>query len=319
MVKIAVVGCGGIQNEHYRHLSAISDVKLVGHCDMDKARAEDAASRYGGDAFTEFEAMYDKVKPHAVYVSVPPFAHNGMEEAAAERGIHLFIEKPIAIDRSTAKRIANALKKSNVITCVGYCWRYYDTVAKAREVLKGKAVSLIRGCWNGGMPGVWWWRRMDKSGGQAVEQTTHIFDLARYLCGEVAEVYAAGSTGCQTQVEHYDVHDSSAVVMRMKSGATGVITSSCVANFGGDVSLEVITPEATVKISFGKLSVHEDGRVTEYRPKVNTYEEEDRAFIEAVRTGKRTKVKSSFADAAKTFFVTCAANESMQSGLPVKP
>ncbi|MBI5092154.1 MAG: Gfo/Idh/MocA family oxidoreductase [Candidatus Hydrogenedentes bacterium] len=319
MIKIAAVGCGGIQNEHYRHLSAIHDVKLVGHCDIDRARAEDAANQYGGDAFIDYEAMYDKVKPHAVYISVPPFAHSGMEEAAAARSIHLFIEKPIGWDCTAAKRIGAAIKRADIITSVGYCWRYYDTVAKAREVLRGKAVSLIRGAWNGDMPGVWWWRRMDKSGGQVNEQTTHIFDLARYLCGDVAEVYAAGATGCQTHVENYTVHDSSVVTLRMKSGAAGVITSSCVASHHGDVGLEIVTPEATVSIRFGKLTVHEDGTVTEYSPKVNIYGEEDRAFIEAVRTGKRTKIKSSFADAQKTFAVTCAANESMRSGLPVKP
>jgi predicted dehydrogenase len=169
------------------------------------------------------------------------------------------------------------------------------------------------------MPELWWWRRMDKSGGQVIEQSTHVFDLVRYLCGDVAEVYAAGSTGCLTNVEKYSVHDSSVVTLRMKSGATGVVTSSCVANHRATVGLEITTPEASLEISFGKLTVYEDGTVTKYSPKVNTYGEEDRAFVDAIRTGKRTKIKSTFADAMKTFSVTCAANESMQSGLPVKP
>jgi predicted dehydrogenase len=45
----------------------------------------------------------------------------------------------------------------------------------------------IPGYWVGGMPGVWWWRRRDTSGGQAVEQTIHLFDLARYLFGEAVK------------------------------------------------------------------------------------------------------------------------------------
>ena len=83
--------------------------------------------------------------------------------------------------------------------------------------------------------------------------------------------------------------------------------------------MEIVTPEATLELSFGALTVYEDGKVTQYSPKVNTFGEEDRVFVDAVRTGKRTKIKSSFADAMKTFAITCAANESMQSGLPVKP
>ena len=221
MIRIATVGCGAIQNKHYAQLSAMTDVKLVGHCDIDKSRADAAAERFGGDAFSEYAAMYDKVKPHAVYIGVPPYAHNGMEEAAAERGIHLFIEKPISINRADAKRIGESIRTAGVMTSVGYCWRYYDTVAKARELLKGKAISLIRGSWNDAMPEVWWWRCMDKSGGQIVEQSTHVFDLIRYLCGDVAEVYAAGSVGCLSKVEQYSIHDSSVVTLRMKSGATG--------------------------------------------------------------------------------------------------
>lgn len=319
MIKLGFVGCGGIMQEHYKHLSGMSGVKMAGHCDILKDRAESAASRFGGEAFTDFEAMYDKVKPQAVYIAVPPYAHCGMEEAAAARGIHLFIEKPIAIDRETAKRIDVALRKAKIITSVGYCFRYYNTIDLARQILNGSPVSLIRGSWNGGMPGVWWWRRMDKSGGQIIEQTTHMFDLMRYLCGEVAEVYAVASTGCMTKVENFNVHDSSVVTMRMKSGASATITSSCVCNHGGGVTLEIVTPDLTMQIAGGTVTVKQETKVTEHQTSANMYEEESKVFIDAVRTGKRTRIKSSYSDALKTFLVTFAANESIQSGLPVKP
>lgn len=319
MIKLAFVGCGGIMQEHYRHLSGMSGVKMVGHCDILKDRAQSAADRFGGDVFTEFETMYDKVKPNAVYIAVPPYAHCGMEEAAAARGIHIFVEKPISINRESAKRIDEAIRKSKVIASVGYCFRYYDTVETARQILKGKAISLVLGAWNGGMPGVWWWRQMDTCGGQVVEQTTHMFDLLRYLCGDVAEVYATASTGCMTKVEKFSVHDSSAVTMRLKNGATATVTSSCVCNHGARVSLEIITPEATLSFSGGNVTVKEKGLTTEYHPDVNMYEEEDKVFVEAVRTGKRTKIKSTYSDALKTFNVTMAANESIGSGMPAKP
>ena len=241
-----------------------------------------------------------------------------MEEAAAERGIHLFVEKPIAINRDVAKRIAASIRKAGILCSVGYCFRYYETVALARRLLKGKAVSLVAGLWNGGMPGVWWWRRMDKSGGQILEQTTHMFDLMRYLCGDVAEVYASASTGCMTKVKNFDVHDSSVVALRLKNGATGTITSSCVANHGGQVALQIVTPEASFSFEGGRLTVREDGLVTEHLPKVDMYAEESRVFIEAVRTGKKNKIRSSYSDALKSFLTTYAANESIESGMPVQ-
>ena len=63
----------------------------------------------------------------------------------------------------------------------------------------------------------------------------------------------------------------------------------------------------------------EGGKTTEYMPTVNMYEEEDKVFIEAVRTGKTTHIRSPYSDAIKSFSVTCAANESIESGMPVKP
>lgn len=319
MVKVAAIGCGGIMQQHYHWLSQRGDVKLVGHCDVEIERAEDAAGRFGGKAFKEFEPLYDKTKPDAVYIAVPPYAHCGMEEAAAERGIHLFIEKPLGIRRETGKRIANALRAHKVLCSVGYCYRYNSAVQHARRLLKNQPIALITGAWTGAMPGVWWWRRMDRGGGQIVEQTTHIIDLMRYLCGEVAEVHAVASTGCMTQVEHFDVHDSSVVNMRLKNGASASIASACVCGHGGRVALEVVTPGLTITFRNHVLVVQEDGKTTEYAPKGNMYQEETQAFIEAVQTGKRTRIRSSYPDALKTFLVTCAANASIASGLPAKP
>ncbi|MDX9971551.1 MAG: Gfo/Idh/MocA family oxidoreductase [FCB group bacterium] len=319
MVKVGIVGCGGIAREHCKHLSAMDNVKFVGHCDIDETRARALADTHGGDAFTDFETLYDKAKPDAVFVCVPPYAHVGMEEAALDRGIHLFIEKPVAIDRVTARRIAASMRNTNSIVSVGYCYRYYDTVNLARQLLKGKAVSLITAAWNGGMPEVWWWRRMDTSGGQIVEQSTHLVDLIRYLCGEVAEVNAVAATGCMTHVKDFSTHDSTVLTMRLKSGAVATLASSCVTNYGGRISVEIITPEATFTLANGRLIVHEAGKVTEYHPAVNMFREEDEAFIDAVRHGRRGRIKSTYNDALKTFYVTCAANESLQSGMPVKP
>ncbi len=319
MVRLAFVGCGTIMEEHYRHLGTMPDTNLVGHCDLERERAESAAQRFGGSAFTSAATMFEKTKPHAVYIAVPPHAHGNIETEAAERGLHMFIEKPVAIHTRLGKDIAAAIRKNKVLASVGYCYRYYDTITLARRMLKGKAISLVYGYWNAGMQQTPWWRRMDRSGGQIVEQSTHLFDLMRYLCGDVAEVYAVSSRGCMTKVKDYDIDDSSVVSLRLKNGASACITSTCMATNGGRVGLEIFTPEATLRFDGGVLRVTEEDKTTEYRPGVNVYEEESRAFIEAVQAGKRSRIRSTYADALKTLMVTCAANESTQSGMPVKP
>lgn len=320
MTRVGFVGCGGIMEEHYKRLAGIPEVKMVGHCDTEAERARKAADRHGGEPFTDCVQMLEKAKPHAIFIAVPPFAHGPIEEAAAERSIHMFIEKPIALDRAMAKRVAAAVQRSKVITSVGYCYRYCDTVAAARKLLKGRAISLACGCWHGGMPEVWWWRQRGKSGGQIVEQTTHLFDLVRYLCGEVSEVYAVASRGCMSNVKDYDVDDSSAVSLRLKNGASACVASTCCAlERPGRTGLEIVTPELSLQLNGTVLQVYEKERMTEHRPANDMYLEEDLAFISAVRGGKRNRIKSPFSDALKTFYVTCAANESIHSGMPVRP
>ncbi|MBP8128593.1 MAG: Gfo/Idh/MocA family oxidoreductase [Candidatus Hydrogenedentes bacterium] len=319
MPKIAVVGCGGIMEEHFRHLQGMSEVCFVGHCDTDKERAESAAARFGGEVFSDSALMFDKTKPDAVYVCVPPFARGAIETAAAERGIHLFIEKPVALDRTTAARVEAAIRRFKVMASVGYCYRYCDSVTKARQLLKGKAVSLVSAWYACGMPEVWWWRQRARSGGQILEQTTHLFDLVRYLCGDVAEVYGVAARGCMNQVDQFDVDDSSAVTMRLKSGAAVSIVSSCVANNGGQTGLKIVTPEATIEFDRTTLRVCEGDVTTEYRSGADMYEEENKAFIDAITSGKRNRIRSTYSDARKTLMATLAANESIGSGLPQRP
>ncbi len=319
MMKAAFAGCGGIMREHHRQLASFEDVEIVGHCDTDTGRANQAAEAYGGRAYSDCHVMCGKEKPDALFIAVPPFAHGEIERAAIERGIHFFVETPIALDAKTAKELAKAVRSAKIMTSAGYCYRYCEPMAMARRMLKGKAISLVSGRCNGSMPSVPWRRKMDKSGGQIVEQSTHCFDLLRYLCGEVAEVHAIASRGAMTKVKDYDVDDSSVVAMRLKNGATASVTSTCVANNGGIYELEVYTPEGTFRFHSGSLTVCEDGRTTRYHPSNNMYREQDRAFVDAVISGKRGRIRSTYHDALKTLLLTVAANESIRTGLPVKP
>ena len=72
MVKVAFVGCGGIQHVHCTYLSRNPEVTIVGHCDVERARAEESARRFGGEPFADFAAMFDKTKPQAAFIAVRP-------------------------------------------------------------------------------------------------------------------------------------------------------------------------------------------------------------------------------------------------------
>jgi myo-inositol 2-dehydrogenase/D-chiro-inositol 1-dehydrogenase len=180
--------------------------------------------------------------------------------------------------------------------------------------------GLIMGYWIGGMPGVPWWRRKEQSGGQAVEQTIHTFDMARYLFGEVKTVHATWSKGLMKAVPKYNVEDASCVNLQFKSGLCGTIFSGCFLKGYGKVGLDIWTPE--VLYEYGgrsKVVIRKAGAEPETLNVGNDFGAEIvKTFINAVRKGDGSKLKSTYADAAKSLAVVLAANESMATGQAVK-
>ncbi len=318
-VRVGFIGAGGIANAHLQVLRHMEGVRIAAFCDVDRERAESHAAAYNGRAYTDVHAMLDAEKLEAVYICVPPHAHVGQEEALIERGIPFFVEKPIANTLAKAESIAAAVEKAGLLTSVGYHWRYMTYSQLARERLAGKTIGMALGYWMGGMPGVYWWRRQDLSGGQMVEQTTHIIDLARDLCGEIVEVYAAMSTRASGDIENCTVTDVGTMTVKFASGAVGTISNTCLLKgFGYIVGLRVVTPEIVVEVDGGQFRALQAGREEIIKGGNNPYAEEDRIFIQAVQTGDSSEIRSPYRDAVRTLAVSLAANRSAETGAPVK-
>lgn len=316
-VRVGFVGAGGIANAHMNALQSVDDVQIVAIADVDGDRAESAASRFVAKAYADYHDMLDTERLDALYVCVPPFAHEDQEMIAAAKGIHLFVEKPVALTLDRARQVRAAIEQAGIVTCVGYHWRYQAATERAREALKGRKVAMVAGYWMGGFPGVSWWRRMEESGGQMVEQTTHIFDLARYLCGEITEVYAAYANVSMKNVPEFDISDVGTATVRFESGAVGAISNTCALNVPYTVGLHVITKDMVLEIG-GDLKVIEPGHTEVFTGGANPMVEESRAFINAVRTNDPSGIRSDYADAVKTLAVTLACNESAETGAAVR-
>lgn len=317
-VKVGFIGSGGIANAHMRSLAKVRDAKMVAFCDIDAARAQAAAETYGGKAYTVHKEMLAKEELDAVYVCVPPHAH-GCELDVVAKGLALFVEKPVANSLARAKEICAAIEKAGVVNSVGYHWRYNGATDKAAKLLKGKTIGMVLGYWMGGMPGVAWWRVLKESGGQFVEQTTHIVDLARCLVGDVERVSAAFATRALSDVPNFTVSDVGTVMLEFESGAIGTISNTCLLKgFGHTVGLHIFCPDIVIEESGGVLKVHKAGKVDEVPGKVNANLAENKAFIKAIKTGDTAGIRSPYADALKTLAVTLAANESARTGRKVR-
>jgi len=319
-VRVGFIGSGGIANHHMRTMAGKPDAEMVAFSDPDVDRARAAAKQYGGKAFASYRTMLSKVELDAVFICIPPFAHRDQERLAVEAGCAIFTEKPIGLNLRRVAQNAELIAKKGVISSVGYNWRYSDGGQGAKRVMAGRKIIIGNGWWIGGTPGVMWWRQMAQSGGQVVEQTTHIFDLLRYLVGDIETVFASGMGGTVSQDEmpKYDVHDASVVQLRYKSGAVGNVTSSCVVSQGYGAAVEVFARDLVATVADSRLKVTVPGKEEITRDKVNPTVAEHQAFFAAVLKKQGPPILSPYADAAETLRVTLAANRSMATGKPVK-
>lgn len=317
-LRVGFIGAGGIARMHMKTLNGMDDVEMVAFCDVIEERAKACADQYGGRIYTDHHEMFDKEELDAVYVCIPPFAHNDQEVLAAQAGIHLFVEKPVALDLDVATRASDAISNSGIINSVGYHFRYFDTTDAAKEQLQSHTIGMVLGYWMGGMPGTSWWRRMDGSGGQVVEQTTHIFDLARYIVGEITGVCAGMALRALHTVPDFNVSDVGSVLIWFENGAIGCISNTCMLKRGYKVGLEVICPELIIELRAGAARfIHPDG-IEELQAERNGHVYETELFIQAIKQREQSLIRCDYADAVKTLAVTLAANESAQKGTVVK-
>ena len=323
-VRVGIIGLGIIGGVHLDALLKTEGAQVVAVCDTERSRAEAAAakSRLGGQvgatAHINFRTMLEREPLDALYVCLPPFAHSEVELLAAQKGIHLFIEKPIALSAERAGQIAAELHKAGIITSVGYTWRYFSRVDETRAFLKDRLIALIAGEWLSTMPGAPWWREREKSGGQVVEQVTHLFDLGRLFCGEVDTVFAASFRGIMAKkADRHTVDDADAVALKFRSGVAGCFCSSNAAPVSLGASLRILAEDAVVVVNSKGVEIIEKGRRSVMDHEGDPYVAEARCFIEAVQKKDPSLVKSNYADALQTLKLTLAVQKSADTNKPV--
>lgn len=312
-VRVGVIGAGFIAGRHIGNLLGFDDVTIVAVADALAERAQEQATRCNGKAYTNHEEMLNQEQIDALYICVPPFAHGALELAALERRLPFFVEKPLATTWKTAQMIAAGVAAQNLVTAVGYHWRYLDTTEEAQELLSQKPARLALGYWLDFTPPPAWWSREEQSGGQMVEQTTHIFDLARLLIGEVDRVYAAGARLERPAFANANVFDVSLATLHFTSGALGNMASTCLLNWPHRIGLHLFSEGMAIELSEFELMIDVGRGRPVRRAEGDPFVREDRAFIDAVQ-GKPNRIRVPYAEALKSFQLTLAANQSAHEG-----
>lgn len=316
-LRVGVVGTGFIAGRHLTALDAFEDVEVVAVADSAVERAEAAAQKYGGRAYDDGLALIAEQELDAVWLCAPPFAHGPFERAAVERGLPFFVEKPLSVDLAGAAEVARQVRRAGLATAVGYHWRSLSVVETAREALRDRPPHLLTATWLDSTPAAPWWSQRSGSGGQLVEQTTHLVDLARHLVGEITSVQALEVVRECAAWPGADVPTASAVLLRFASGAVGTVSSSCVLDRRHHVGVQLVAEGRLVELRESALSDHElrleskDGEQV-VRTREDPIAREDRAFVDALLAGTAAPVP--YEDGLRTHAAVLAADLSARDG-----
>lgn len=226
-MRVGLLGAGGIGARHAAAVAQVEGLELVAACGRDETRTAEFAQRCGATAFTDFSRMLGEAELELLIVALPPFAHAGEVEAAAAAGVHLLVEKPIALDLGRAEAMVAA--SAAVVAACGFMYRFGDATSRwdsRREAGETGRIAHFSGSFHSNALHASWWREREKSGGQMVEQLIHIIDLARVNLGTPQTVYARAANLFHCEVERYTGEDVSAMILGYDDGRVGVLHAS---------------------------------------------------------------------------------------------
>jgi predicted dehydrogenase len=277
-VGIAIVGYGGMGKAHtyaYRVAPMIGSLPceprvrvLVGR---NPEAVAQAARAYGiPDWSTEWRSAIQRPDVDVVDVCTPPGTHPEIVEAAARAGKAVVCEKPLAVSYAAGVRLVGAVRRAGVLNAIGFNYRRLPAVALMKRMVDQGAVGrirLFRATWltdEFSDPAVPFdWRFDRRLGGTTIADLgAHLFDLGRWIVGEVEEVVAQSETFVRERASRsgdgvvpVTVDDASAALVRFRGGARGTfeMARSCVRR-PCDLTVEVNGADGTLVFDYGRLN-----------------------------------------------------------------
>lgn len=232
-LRVGILGCGDFAHRHTQILKTLpEDAALVAFCDRNEWKARAFEEKYApgqASVFTDHRTFFDRAKLDMVVICLPPYGHADEVEIAARHGVHLLIEKPIALDSDHAWRMVEAAENAAIKTQVGFMFRFGKAVEHLKKLMQtGRSgpIGLMSARYFCNALHAPWWRMRDKSGGQVMEQAIHLFDLLRYLMGEPVAVYSRQENLFHRETPDYTIEDVSASIVSFQHGGLGIICAT---------------------------------------------------------------------------------------------
>jgi predicted dehydrogenase len=341
-VRAGLIGCGKIARIHAEALQKLEEADFVACCDQDEARAREMAEKYGvPNVYSDMDEMLRSGTVDVVMVCTPHPVHERVVVAAAEAGVHVLCEKPIAISIEEADRMIDATDRAGVTFGVIFQRRFWPAAQRIRQAIDdGRLGTLTLGecsvrIWRPQeyfASDPWRGKWATEGGGVLMNQAVHAIDQFIWFMGEPIEVVGRHAT--LRHGAYIDVEDTAVATVVFEHGALGVIqaASTFQPNFGFRVAVHGDTGAAVSvweKLE-GQQGVNDVWTFDGEEEQRAAWELEDtgrsgfpgfhaeqiRDFLQAVRDNRPPAVTGR--DARKSLEVILAIYESSRTGQAVR-
>jgi UDP-N-acetyl-2-amino-2-deoxyglucuronate dehydrogenase len=252
ILSAGFVGCGNITDTHAR-AAREAGLGIAAFFGRDLAKAEAMAARFGGRAFARYEDFLAHRPMEIVVIGSPSGLHAEQGIAAAGRGLHVLVEKPIDVTTARGEALVAAAEKAGVKLGVLFQDRLKPDLVRLREFLAGGGLGRVllvsaRVKWHRPpeyYAGSRWRGTTALDGGAAlVNQGIHTVDLLLWMLGRVARVHALAAR----QLHAIEAEDVALALLRFASGAVGTLEATTVALPGYPRRVEISGTEGTVVV-----------------------------------------------------------------------
>lgn len=226
-MKIAFAGAGYIINIHAKAAKAQKDVELFAVVEKFSDKAADLAQKYTiKHQYETVEQMLKAGGVDALVIGTPNSLHATQAISALKAGVHVMVEKPMAMSARQGEKMIEASEKSGAKLMVAHCWRFDEDVnwlkkesSKLGKIIRTKGYG-VHTHWG---PSGWFTQKEFAGGGAMADMGIHALDTARFLLGDPkpASVYAK----IGTYYKGFDVDDTGVIIVEWENGATSYIES----------------------------------------------------------------------------------------------
>jgi predicted dehydrogenase len=228
-LRFAIAGAGYIANYHARAIHALDDAKIIAVVEKFPEKGIPFRDCYRiPNYYVTIDEMINAGGADALVVATPNFLHLHQSMMALNAGIHVMVEKPMAMNSEEARCMLDASNHAGSYLMVAHCWRFDEEVLWLKEQIdSGKLGQIIRtkgfGVHAHWGPSGWFVDKELAGGGALVDMGVHAVDTARFLLSDPQPMCVYAKIG--TYYGDYDVDDTGIILITWENGVTSLIES----------------------------------------------------------------------------------------------